>query len=651
MAAEFPRLTEPFELGGHRLANRIVLTAHGEHLAVDGLVTERLIAHHERRAAAGTGLIVCGGSAAVSPSASNPALISLWDPRNDGPLASLAERLHAHGTTVLCQATHRATRELPGGLDAHHVAPSPSAAVPPYGAPAVLTRDDIDELVGQYVTAARRLARAGFDGVGVSALGTHLIEQFWSPVLNRRDDEYGGSLRNRLRFGVRVVEAIADGVPGGFLVAFRMSADLHSAAVGLDTEDLLEIAAAMGELGRIDLFDIAGGSGMSVRAHTAAVPTDDFPVKCNNEAAAVRAVVSAPVLVAGRILTPREGEETLAEGAADLVGMTRALIADPDLPEHVRAGRAERIRPCIAINEGCRRVVVHKTLACTVNPEVGAPALDAGPAAAPRRVVVVGGGPAGMEAARVAAVRGHDVVLLERDERLGGQVGLAARLPGRPHLADHVAWLERELGLAGVSVRLGTEATPGVLLAERPDAVVVATGSRTVVPPDFARSLGTAVTDVDVLAGRAEVPAGSRVLVYDAEGHIRGAALACLLSARDVAVDYVTPFPAVAHHLEPPNKSAVMRGLRRSTVRPRCDTLLVGAGRDKAVLRDVWTEDESPVPAGYDLCVIAGFRVAAAELRANLPAGAGDVTVVGDAKAPRLLRNAISEGARAAAAL
>jgi len=647
MAAGYPRLTEPFALGGHRLPNRIVLTAHGEHLAADGLVTERLIAHHERRAAGGTGLIIVGGSAAVAPSASNPALISLWDPRNDAPLAALADRVHAHGTTVLCQATHRATRELPGGLDAHHVAPSPSAAVPPYGAPAVLTGDDIDELVGRYAAAARRLARAGFDGIEVSALGTHLIEQFWSPLLNRRDDAYGGPLRNRLRFGVRVVEAIADAVPDGFVLAFRMSADLYSAAVGLGRDDLLEIAAAMGELGRIDLFDIAGGSGMSVRAHTAAVPTDDFPVKCNNDAAAaVRAVVPAPVLVAGRILAPRHGEETLTDGVADLVGMTRALIADPDLPRRVRAGQAERIRPCIAINEGCRRVVANKSLACTVNPEVGAPALDTGPAAEPRRVVVVGGGPAGMEAARVAALRGHDVVLLERDGRLGGQVRLAARLPERPHLAGHVDWLERELELAGVTVRLGTAATPERLRAERPDALVVATGSRAVVPPGLAAALGRAVTDVDVLAGRVEVPAGARVLVYDAEGHVRGAALACLLSERDAAVDYVTPFAAAAQHLEAPNKTAIMRRLRRSTVRPRCDTALVAAD-GAAVLRDVWTEDEAPLPAAYDLAVVVGYRVAVADL----PAGIADLTVVGDAKAPRLLRNAISEGARAAAAL
>jgi hypothetical protein len=405
----------------------------------------------------------------------------------------------------------------------------------------------------------------------------------------------------------------------------------------------------MGELGRIDLFDIAGGSGMSVRAHTAAVPTDDFPVKCNNEAAAaVRAVVAAPVLVAGRILTPEQGEETLADGAADLVGMTRALIADPDLPRHVRAGRAGRARPCIAINEGCRRVVVNKTLACTVNPEVGAAPLDLGPAAAPRRVVVVGGGPAGMEAARVAALRGHRVVLLERDGELGGQVRVAVRLPGRPHLAGHVTWLERELDLAGVTVRLGTEATADVLRGERPDAVVVATGGAAVVPPDLGAALGSAVTDVDVLTCRAAAAPGARVLVYDAEGHMRGAALACLLDERGAAVDYVTPFPAPAHNLEPPNKTAVMRRLRRSGVRPRCDTTLATAD-GAPVLRDVWTEDETPLPATYDLPIVVGYRVAAPGV--PLPPGLTDVRVVGDAKAPRLLRNAISEGARAGAAL
>ena len=644
---EFAALTRPLHTRGATIRNRIVFTAHAEQLAENGLVTETLIRHHERRAAGGAGLIVCGGSASVAPEASNARLVSLWDERNDAPLAELAGRVHAHGAVLLGQASYRGVRENPPWLDAHHAAPSPGVAVPPYGAPAVLTTEDITALLDRYAAAARRLAAAGFDGIEVTAYGTHLIEQFWSPVLNRRDDAYGGSPDNRLRFGRRVIEAVGAAVPEDFLVAFRVSGDPYSRALGLDTPALLDIAAEMGRMERIDLFDVSGGSGMVAPAHAATVPTGDFPEKCfNHLGAAVRERVGRPVVVAGRVLTPDAAEETLAEGAADLVGMTRALIADPDLPHRIETGAAGRIRPCISINEGCRRVAAGKTLACTVNPEVGAPPLDTRRVARPRRVVVVGGGPAGMEAARVAALRGHDVTLVERGTRLGGSVRLAARLPHRPRLEAHVDWQERELAEAGVEVRLGAEATVAALGELRPDTVVAATGGRDYLPAGLPESGHACATDVDVLAGRAALPRdGGRLLVFDAEGHGRGVALACQADTAGAAVEYVTPFPAPAHNLEPPNKPAAMRGLRGSSVGVRVDTSLVtpdGGAR----LRDVWTEQDTDLPP-YDLVVVVGYRKADTalyeEVRRRLDCAAHPI---GDAKAPRLMRNAISEGAR-----
>lgn len=644
----FQRLLSPLILGSHTVRNRVVLTAHGEHLAADGIVTDALIGHYERRAAGGVGLIITGGSAAVSPESSNPALISLWDPRNDGPLATLAERVHQLGAVVLCQASHRATRELPPQLDAMHVAPSAGASVPPYGAPAVLTESAIAKIVQCYADAAVRLARAGFDGIEVTALGTHLIEQFWSPVLNRRTDRYGGSLVNRMRFGREVINAVAATVPQEFLVAFRMSADEGSKNVGLAPDDLMEIATLMGELQRISFFDIAGGSGLSVAAHAAAVPTDDFPVKCNNDhAMRIRKQVHVPVLVAGRILTPESAEQTLASGAADLVGMTRALLADPDVPRRAAAGEADRIRPCIAINEGCRRVTANKSLACTVNPEVGASEVQIRPAGTPRRVMVVGGGPAGMEAARVAALRNHRVVLFEAQRRFGGQVRMAAQLPNRPHLDRHVLWLERELELAGVQTHLGAAVTADLITEHTPDALIVATGCESFVPEDMAQGFGRAVTDVDVLDGRVELPVGARILVYDAEGHVRGPALACM-AAVSSHVDYVTPFPTVGHNLEAPNKPATMRRVRASSVMVHCDTQLFGEQEGLVYTRDVWTEEQRDISGRYDLAIVVGFRESSTSLDGEiLVAGfTGSMHRIGDAKAPRLLRNAISEGVR-----
>lgn len=651
MDGSFQHLLSPLTIGNHTIRNRIVLTAHGEHLASDGVITPALIRHYERRAAGGVGLIITGGSASVSPDAANAVLISLWDSRNDGPLGELAERVHANGAVVLCQASHRATRESPAQLDAFHVAPSAGASIPPYGAPAVLTEAGIAEIVDCYARAAVRLMRAGYDGIEVTALGTHLIEQFWSPSLNRRTDRYGGSLPNRMRLGREIIDAIDKAVPDDFLIAFRMSANEGSQSAGLAPEDLAEIATLMGGIDRINLFDIAGGGGLTVAAHAAAVPTDDFPVQCNNDyARQIRESISAPVLVAGRILTPESAEQTLASGAADLVGMTRALLADPDIPRRTAAGDVERIRPCIAINEGCRRVTVNKSLACTVNPDVGGQEVRIAPAVTPLRVMVIGGGPAGMEAARVATQRGHQVALFEAEPWLGGQVRLAAQMPDRPHLDGHIRWLERELKYAAVEVHLGSPATAETIAEHAPDVLIVATGSHSFVPEDIRRAFPRAVTDHDVLADRVHLPTGGRVLVYDAEGHVRGPAVACMASETS-EVDYLTPFPAVGHNLEPPNKPATMRRLRATRTAVRTDTQLVVDSAGQACTRDVWTEREEPLGQPYDLVVVVGFRQSDEMANEAIVSSgfAGQVHRIGDARAPRLLRNAISEGVRTGA--
>jgi len=384
------------------------------------------------------------------------------------------------------------------------------------------------------------------------------------------------------------------------------------------------------------------------------VPTDDFPTSCYNHLAHnIREHVSAPVLVAGRILSPEDAEKALAEGACDVVGMTRALIADPLLPRRVRTGAVDRIRPCIAINEGCRRVVGGNTLSCTVNPEVGDSAfIEPFKHVTPRRVVVVGGGPAGMEAARVAAERGHEVILLERDGGMGGQIVLAARSSSRPHLGRHVTWLASELARLGVETRLGTAANREVVASLHPDALVVSTGSTSYLP-DQARDLScSTATDVDVIDGSVRVEAGSRVVVYDAEGYHRGGSVSVLAVEAGAHVELVTPFSVAAENLEPPNKRGMYRQLDAHQVRTSPSRRLIG-GRGKNLLtQDVWTDSREEV-ADADLVIFVGYQRADTRLYDELLAESADVEVhlVGDARAPRLLRNAISEGAHAGLAV
>lgn len=646
------RLLSAFDVGTHHVKNRIALTAHGDRFADGGLVSERLIAHYERRAMGGVGLVVALGSAPVHrgfSGGSNEALVSLWNKDNDSLLLGMSERIHAHGATLLGQATHRGQRERPSGSNPLVVAPSSYPGTPPNGAPAVLREVQIRELVRAYSDAAARLEQSGFDGIEITASPSHLIENFWSPVLNRRRDAYGGALGNRLRFGIEVLEAIDRSVSKEFLIAFRMSGDLFTDDLGLSKDDLLEIAHVMDVSCRIDLFDITGGSGLDAATHAAAVPTDDLPVRCYNALAnRIRREVNAPVLVAGRILDADSGEKSIHDGDCDMVGMTRALLADPDLPLRITSKETGRIRPCIAINEGCRRVVAGYQVACSVNPEVGNMTLG-GPLnhrTRSRHILVVGAGPAGMEAARVASERGFQVSVVEQGGQVGGQIAIAAQCQTRPHLGGHIAWLRRELQRLSVDVRLGVTGDARMVQDLHPDAVVIATGARSYVPSVAKDLSGRAVTDVDILTGRIVIEPGLRLVVYDAEGYHRGGSIATFGADAGAEVQMITPFASPSENLESPNKRAMYRQLSERCIKVSSSSRIHGSLDGRLVTRNVWTNGLHTHDAA-DLHVFVGYYESetafARTVERELPLV--ETHLIGDARAPRLLRNAVYEGA------
>jgi hypothetical protein len=363
--------------------------------------------------------------------------------------------------------------------------------------------------------------------------------------------------------------------------------------------------------------------------------------------------LKVPVLSAGRILDLDQAEAALEAGDCDLLAMTRAIIADPDLPNKALEGQSARIRPCIAINEGCiGRDYQGLPMLCAVNPAVAWPELDDyGRAEKSEQVVVVGGGPAGMEAARVAAERGHRVLLMERAQRLGGQLATAARAPERPHLGRHLAWLERELGRLGVGVRLGVEASAETILGSEPDVVVVATGAENGLPPETAGVQSRCVTDVDLLEGREKVEPGQRVLVYDPEGLNRGGSIADLAAEAGASVELATPLLAVCQDLDPTQQPAMMRRLARNGVVTSPNQLLQPQEGGKLVLRHAWSDAERAVDA--DLLVFVGYRRAVSGLEDVLEAARPDLEVrmVGDCVAPRRLHDAVAEGVRAGRAI
>ena len=409
----------------------------------------------------------------------------------------------------------------------------------------------------------------------MTSFGGHLIEQFFDPQVNTRTDAYGGSLENRTRFGREVLEAVRAAVSDDFIVGLRMAVD-QCLTGGLGPEDMIEIARSLTSSGAVDLVSVSGGTGATRLATAYFVPGDELPEGVYNERAArFRHAVGVPVLVAGRNVEPEVAEAGLAAGV-DLVAMTRAIIADPDLPLKVAAG--ERKRPCISLNEGCiGRLYTGLPMWCSVNPAIREPELARlVPAADPGRIVVVGGGVAGLEAARAAALRGHRVVVFERRPDLGGRARLAAERRGRERWRLYVDWLRDEAVDAGVEIRLGTSADVAAVLAEQPDAVILATGSRL---RDVAPPSGTPLLDVDTLLEHG-LPAGtiSRALVLDDEGGFLAPTAAEALVAAGCTVEIATTHTSVGNLIDPTQQPFVLRRLALDRCRAVAEP---GVGADR----------------------------------------------------------------------
>jgi NADPH-dependent 2,4-dienoyl-CoA reductase/sulfur reductase-like enzyme len=482
----------------------------------------------------------------------------------------------------------------------------------------------------------------------VTSFGGHLIEQFFDPQVNQRTDEYGGSLENRTRFGREVLAAVRAAVSDRFIVGFRMTLDQHVSG-GLGPAEMTEIARSLATTGAIDVFSVSAGTGATRLSSAFFVPGDDLPEGVYNEVArAFREAIGIPVIVAGRNVEPAMADACVASGV-DLVAMTRALIADPDLPAKAAAGLAQR--PCIGLNEGCiGRLYTSRPMWCSVNPAIREPDLaDLRPAAEPRRVVVVGGGVAGLEAARGAALRGHHVVLFEARSEVGGRARLAGRRRGRERWARYVDWVRSEAETAGAELRCGTRATADDILAEAPDVVLLATGSE--LRPSAILPGRTPVVDVDVLleTGVPVVDPQAAVILDDEGGFLAPTAAETLVDA-GFTVEIVTSHPVVTAQIDASQQPLVLRRLELAGVRMSPHLAGVASDPQGLTLRNVYTEREER-REGVGLVVMAGFRRSVIGLRDELATRSPQLRVVavGDALAPRTLLDAVAEGARAGA--
>ena len=579
------KLLDPFQLKHLTLRNRIVSTAHAPNYVEDGHPKDRYRLYHEEKAKGGVALTMIGGSTNIAPD--SPSVFGQLYAGDDKIIPwfrRLTEGVHSHGAAVMCQITHMGRRTA--WDDGHWLpvlAPSGVRERAHRAFPKVMEQEDIDRVVGDFAAAARRCQEGGFDGIEILS-HSHLLGQFLSPVTNQRQDGYGGSLENRMRITLQVLDAVRAEVGHEFILSMRITGD-ELIKGGLSAEDCVAAARMLEDSGHVDLLNILAGA-----------PYDDFglaewvrpmglPAAPHiTVAGRIRDAVNLPILHAGGIADIATARHALAGGHVDLVGMTRAQMADPYLVAKIARGEEERIRPCVGLGYCVDRVNQGKPAVCGQNAATGReqilPHIIA-PGDARKKVVVVGGGPGGLEAARVSALRGHDVVLFEASNRLGGQLTLAAKGNVRRQIWGVADWLISEVNTLGIDLRMNTYAEDSDVLAETPDLVVIATGGW---PEQFGISGGDlAVSSWDVLSGEALL--SGEILLFDEAGDHPAAVTADVLVNTGCNVELVTPDRALLNDLGPTTSAVALRNLAANDVTFTCLQELHGLTREGNLVR------------------------------------------------------------------
>lgn len=648
-SAEFPLLLSPLRIGPALLRNRIVSTGHDTVMAHDGQVSEQLIAYQRARAEGGTGLIVIQ-VAGVHSSAKYTYHVLMADTDDCIPgYARLVEAIHAPGATAFGQLLHPG-REIMQSQEGS-LPVSLSASATPNERFRVMPRAMSSALIGEVIEgfgeAASRLQRAGIDGVEIVASHGYLPAQFLNPRVNIRTDEYGGSLEQRLRFLRESIEAVRARVEDRIAVGLRISVD-EASHDGLESDEVLEALALLESDGTLDYVSTVVGSSATLSGsdHIAA-PMFSEAAYAAPILAPVKAVLSVPVIVTGRVNQPQEAEAILRAGQADAVGMTRALICDPRMPEKAADGRAEEIRACIGCNQACiGHFHLGYPISCIQHPETGHEMTFGTviPTVTRATIVVVGGGPAGLKAAAVAAERGHRVTLVEQAARVGGQVLTAERIPGRAEFGGAITNLHAEAERAGVEIRTGTRADAQLVNELGAGTVIIATGARPRTPAIEREGSLPVIQAVDVLEGCA-VPPGP-VLVVDWRSDWVSLGVARALAEAGHRVTLATNGHGAGEMLQQYVRDAMVASLARLGVTTIPLTRLYGVDDDTAYLQHVLTE-EPVIVEGLAAVVLAAGSESVDDLGDELESAGVRVLRAGDCLAPRTVEEAVLEGLQA----
>jgi 2,4-dienoyl-CoA reductase-like NADH-dependent reductase (Old Yellow Enzyme family)/thioredoxin reductase len=638
------KLFDPIRIGSMELKNRIVMPAMVTNFASDtGAVTERLVNYHIARAKGMVGLIIVEATCVESLLGRLVVNELRVDSDKFLPgLAELAEAVHLHGAKIALQIHHagrQTTLEATEGRTP--VSPSDVPYIDMYTSPGSiiaqprsLRKEEITELVEKFGEGARRAKTAGFDAVEIHGAHGYLIGQFLSPYTNRRNDAYGGSFEGRMRFALEVIERVREKVGSDYPLSFRISADEFIEG-GITLELARRIAGKLEEAG-VNIIHVSGSTGDSAQPIVAPMASPRGYLV--HLAAGVKEVVGIPVITVGRINDPELAEKILEEGKADLIAMGRGLIADPQLPLKAMEGRFDEIRKCIACNYGCsRRLSLGLQITCNINSEVGKEKESRITRAEKiKRVLIIGGGLAGMEAARVAALRGHRVTLFERTDELGGQFILAAKPPHKEELQNILNYLRVQMDRLGVMVRLREEVTPELVDEEKTDAIVIATGAVPYIPRIPGIENEHVSTAWAVLAGKVDpkdetaIVGGGEVGCETAEYlHDLGKRVTLVETLRDLALD-----------MEPLNRYLLLQRLKEKKIKTLTGTTLKAVVNGGIIVSDESGERELEAES----IVLALGAVPDNKLAQTLKGKVKQLYVIGDCMQPRRSLEAIHEG-------
>ncbi|MEA1958208.1 MAG: FAD-dependent oxidoreductase [Chloroflexota bacterium] len=639
-------LFSPIKIGKMEVRNRIAMAPITPNWSSDdGTVSEKLVDYLEARAAGGVGMIITETFVVDKDQQYLLSSMGFWDDSVIPNFKKLIDRVHAHGAKLVPQLSHPGADTFCWMFGGQPVAPSAHYSKTCCYMARELTVDEIKKIIRQYGDAARRAREAGFDAIELHAAHAYMLAgSFLSPLRNKRTDEYGGSNEGRLRFVLEVMEDIKKKAGKDFPVILRISGDEHTPG-GRDVLNTQYIAPRLVEAG-VDAFHVSGG--IQPEQFYRIIPPTGTPFGLNvAAAAAVKQVVDVPVLTVARINDPRFADDILTRGLADMVVMGRALLADPELPNKAKEGRFEDIAPCTSCAIGCvQQIMKLQSMTCVINPTVGREVeMAIVPADKPKKVLVAGGGPGGMETARVAALRGHEVTLYEKQAKLGGQLNIACVAPMRQELAMWISYLSTQVKKLSVKVVIETEVTPDLIAAEKPDAVVVATGGECATPPIPGVDGPRVISSHAVLAG-APRPKG-RVLVIG--GGLVGCEVADLLAdlgdgdaESGTAVTIIEMLPDIAMDEVEMSRMLLIPRLREKGVKWITSATVSELLEDGAIITRDGAEETIQ---GIDHIIIACGTSSVDTLSQNIEGVVPEVYVIGDAKQPRLALEAIAEGA------